>query len=143
MRKGTITMNSNLDPRAQGWIEEQAMDDFTTLVGPLWSRMEAGAKRYAFLAEQKHLNRYGGVHGGMLLWLADKALSMKAWEACERPHIATLQLDVQFVDNVKQSSLVEACCEVIRKTSSIVFVTGRLQSGDKVVAMASGVWKYR
>lgn len=57
------------------------MDDFTTLAGPLWSRLEAGAKRYAFLAEQKHLNRYGGVHGGMLLWLADKALRLKAWEA--------------------------------------------------------------
>lgn len=79
----------------------------------------------------------------MLLWLADKALSMKAWEVCERPHIATLQLDVQFVDNVKPPSLVEAYCEVIRKTSSIVFVTGRLHSGDKVVATASGVWKYR
>ena len=119
------------------------MDDFTTLVGPLWSRLDAGAKRYAFLAEQKHLNRYGGVHGGMLLWLADKALSMKAWEACGRPHIATVQLDVQFVDSVTQHSLVEACCEVIRKTSSIIFVTGRLHSGDKVVATASGVWKYR
>ena len=119
------------------------MDDFTTLVGPLWSRMEAGAKRYAFLAERKHLDRYGGVHGGMLLWLADKALSMKAWGECERPHIATVQLDVQFVANVNQSSMVEVHCEVIRKTSSIVFVTGRLQSGDKVVATASGVWKYR
>ena len=40
------------------------MDEFTTLVGPLWGRLDVGAKRCAFLAEQKHLNRYGGVHGG-------------------------------------------------------------------------------
>jgi hypothetical protein len=32
MRKGAITMNPNLDPRAQGWIKEQAMGGFTTLV---------------------------------------------------------------------------------------------------------------
>lgn len=32
MHKGAITTNSNLDPRAQGWIEEQAMDDSRSTV---------------------------------------------------------------------------------------------------------------
>lgn len=136
-------MNPDMDPRVFGWVEEQGMDDFTALVGPLWSRPDAGAKRYAFCAGKKHLNRYGRVHGGMLLWLADKALSMKAWEVCEGAQLATVQLDVQFVDSVAKTSLVDARCEVIRKTSSIIFVTGRLQSGDATVATASGVWKYR
>lgn len=136
-------MNTDVDLRSQGWEQEQDLDEFSALIGPLWSRIEDGAKRYAFFAEPKHLNRYGRVHGGMLLWFADKSLGMKAWQACERPQLATVQLDVQFVDGVKQSSLVEASCEVIRKTSSLVFVTGRLLCGAGIVATASGVWKYR
>ena len=101
-------------------------------------------KEYAFLAERKHLSRFDRVHGGMLMWLADKALAMKAWEAAGRPEqIATIQIDVQFTDPVKAGALVESRCEVVRKTGSLVFVTGRLLAAGIVLVSASGVWKYR
>lgn len=134
------------DPRELGWVRQDAVknDEFGTLVGPLWARQRGELTEYGFIAERKHLSRFGRVHGGVLLWLADKAMSGAAWEATGRPEqIATLQLDVQFVDSVASGVLVEAHCEVVRKTRSIVFVTGRLLCGRSTVASASGVWKYR
>ena len=137
-------MSSSLDPREQGWEREESADEFVALVGPLLGRGAGGAREYAFLADRKHLSRFGRVHGGMLMWLADKALGMNAWEAAARPdQIATIQLDVQFVDVALPGALVESQCEVVRKTGSLVFMTGRLLSAGAVLASASGVWKYR
>ena len=139
-----MPMPSLLDPREQGWGPEDGADEFVALVGPLWSRVQAGEKEYAFLADRRHLSRFGRVHGGMVMWLADKALAMKAWEAARRPaQIATIQIAVQFVDPVLEGAMVESHCEVVRTTGSLVFVTGRLLAAGTVVASASGVWKYR
>ena len=133
-----------LDPREHGWEHEAGADDFAALVGPLLSRTVGGVKEYAFHAGRKHLSRFNRVHGGMLMWLADKALGMNAWDAAGRPQqLATIQLDVQFTDTADEGALVESSCEVVRKTGSLVFMTGRLLAGEKVVASASGVWKYR
>ena len=133
-----------LDPREQGWEHGAGADEFAALVGPLLSRTVKGATEYAFHADRKHLSRYNRVHGGMLMWLADKALGMNAWEAAGRPQqFATIQLDMQFTDTAAEGALVESRCEVVRKTGSLVFMAGRLVAGEKVVASASGVWKYR
>lgn len=119
-------------------------DEFGTLVGPTWTRIEAdGEKRFGVLAEKKHLSRFGRVHGGVLLWLADKSLSLKAGKVSGATQIATIQLDTQFVGIVPAHSFIEVRSEVTRKTGSLVFVTGRLMVGETIVASASGIWKYR
>ena len=130
---------------AAGWTPEVTPDDhFVHLVGPLLTRMDGEMRRYAFLAEQKHMSRFHRLHGGMLLFLADKAMAVTAWELVGRPKVfATIQLDLQFVGTVAQDSLVEARCELIRKTGSLAFMAGRLLVGDEVVASATGVWKFR
>jgi uncharacterized protein (TIGR00369 family) len=134
-----------LDPVAAGWLPEVTPDDhFVHLVGPLLTRMEGPVRRYAFLAERKHMSRFHRLHGGMLLFLADKAMSVTAWEALGQPKMfATIQLDLQFLSTVAEGSLVEAHCELVRKTGSLAFMSGRLHVGDEVVAGATGVWKFR
>jgi len=130
---------------AASWTPEVTPDDhFVHLVGPLLTRMDGEIRRYAFLAEQKHMSRFHRLHGGMLLFLADKAMSVTAWEFIGRPKVfATIQLDLQFLGTVAKDSLVEAHCELIRKTGSLAFMSGRLTVGDDVVASATGVWKFR
>ena len=132
-------------PSAAGWTPDVTPDDhFVHLVGPLLTRMDGETLRYAFLAEQKHMSRFNRLHGGMLLFLADKAMSVTAWELIGRPKLfATIQLDLQFLGTVAKDSLVEARCELIRKTGSLAFMSGRLMVGDEVVASATGVWKFR
>jgi len=128
-----------------GWSADDTPDDhFVHLVGPLLTRQDGDTRRFAFVAAQKHMSRFHRLHGGMLLFLADKAMSVVAWELIGRPKLfATIQLDLQFLGTVAEGSLVEAHCELIRKTGSLAFMTGRLTVGEEVVASATGVWKFR
>lgn len=128
-----------------GWTPELTPDDhFVDLVGPLLARHDGDIKRYGFVVQRKHLSRFHRLHGGMLLFLADKAMSVTAWGLIGRPQMfVTIQLDLQFLGIVAEGSLVEARCELIRKTGSLAFMAGRLLVGEEVVASATGVWKFR
>ena len=128
------------DPAAAGW-EPYRDDGFIGLVGPFWSRPHGDAFRYAFRAEPKHHNRRGVVQGGMLMTFADRAMGMTCWHANGRQPQATMQLDMHFIDAVQIGEFVEAHCRVVRRTRSVVFMSGDLMVGDRVVATAKGVWK--
>ena len=80
------------DPSLDGW-NPRSLDGFFGLVGPLWTRKEEGTWAYGFMAEPRHTNPAGVVHGGMLVTLIDHALSAIAWEANERRPCVTVQLD--------------------------------------------------
>jgi acyl-coenzyme A thioesterase PaaI-like protein len=77
----------------------------------------------------------------MPMTFADRSMGMTCWYANERQPQATVQLDVHFVDAVKVGEFVEAKCQVVRRTRSLVFMSGDLMVGDRVVATAKGVWK--
>ena len=124
-------MNCTFGPQMQDWVNVPEMDEFTTLVRALWSRLINGAKRDAFLSRHKHLNRCGGVRGGMFLLPVNKAFK----SLC----MATVQLDVLFVERMKLSSLVQARCNMTNKNNSAVFMTRRLQSVGKIGAAISVV----
>jgi uncharacterized protein (TIGR00369 family) len=132
------------DPGAQGWTPLEFVDDYTTLVGPLWARGSGAQCEYGFLVERKHISRFERLHGAMVMWLADKAMSMAAWEAAGRPQtFATLQLDTHFIQVVAEGAFVHARCEVVRQTRSIVFVKATLLSEGEPIASISGIWKFR
>jgi acyl-coenzyme A thioesterase PaaI-like protein len=128
------------DPAAAGW-EPYRDEGFIGLVGPFWARPWGDSYRYAFLAEPKHHNRRGVVQGGMLMTFADRAMGMTCWYANGRVAQATVQIDVHFIDAVQIGEFVEAKCEVVRRTRSLVFMTGDLVVGTRVVATAKGIWK--
>ena len=132
----------SFDPAAAGW-EPYIDEGFIGLVGPFWSRKQAGSEtpRFAFLAARKHHNRRGVVQGGMLMTFADRSMGMTCWYANERQPQATVQLDMHFIDAVQVGEFVEAKCTVVRRTRSLVFMAGELVVGTRVVATANGVWK--
>ena len=134
------TAHGTPDPTLDGW-KPRALGGFFGLVGPLWARKEGDTWAYAVLAEARHANPAGIVHGGMLTTLVDHALSAIAWEANERRACVTVQLDVQFLSAVRPGQLVEARGRIVRQTSSLVFMQGNLSvAGDEVVT-ASAVLK--
>ena len=77
------------------------------------------------MAEPKHHNRRGVVQGGMLMTFADRSMGMTCWYANERQPQATVQLDMHFVDAVQVGEFVEAKCKVVRRTRSLIFMSGR------------------
>ena len=74
------TATSPTDPRSAGW-RERAASGFIGLTGPLWTRREANGWGYAFVAEARHTNPAGIVHGGMLMTLVDHAIATVAWDS--------------------------------------------------------------
>ena len=129
------------DPRTTGWKPLPA-EGYPALIGPFLARREGeGAWRYGFLAEPRHLNKGGVVHGGMLMSFADDVLGMTAWAAVDRQPCTTVQLNTQFVAPARTGELVEGRAEVLRRTRTLLFMRGTLAVGDRTVVHADGVWK--
>ena len=53
----------------------------------------------------------------------------------------TAQMQVQFVAAAKVGELITCQPEVVRKTSSLVFVRGLIEAGGRTVASADGMFK--
>lgn len=128
------------DPAAEGWT---TMPDhgFIELVGPVWHKREPEGLAYGFLAEARHLNRGGIVHGGMLMTFADQAIGFASMDAVPEGRRATIQLDTHFVAAVREGDFVVARSQVVRRTRSVMFMATTLTVGESVVATASGIWK--
>lgn len=128
------------DPAHAGW-KSRSLEGFFGLVGPLWTRKEGDSWAYGFVAEPRHTNPAGIVHGGMLVTLIDHALSAIAWEASERKPCVTVQLDVQFIASVRPGKRVEARGRIVKRTSSLVFMQGNLSVLGEEVLSASAILK--
>jgi uncharacterized protein (TIGR00369 family) len=133
-------MTAMADPALDGW-KARTLPGFFGLVGPMWTRKEGETWAYAFLAEEKHTNPAGIVHGGMLTTLIDHALSIVAWEANDRRPCVTVALDLQFLAPARPGDLVVARGRIVRQTSSLVFMQGSLFVGSEEIATASAILK--
>jgi acyl-coenzyme A thioesterase PaaI-like protein len=116
-------------------------EGFIGLVGPFWMKKDGDELPLRLLAEAKHHNRRGVVQGGMIMTFADRSMGMTAWYANDKKPQATVHLDVHFIDAVQIGEFVEANCRVVRRTRSLIFMSGELTVGERVVATANGVWK--
>ena len=101
-----------------------------------------GEHEYALVAQDKHHNRRGLVQGGVLMTFADRACGMTARYVSGRPTLATVQLDVHFVEAGKIGEILiwrsRASSELTR---SLIFMTTEVTAGKRCIAMASGVFK--
>lgn len=128
------------DPIAAGW-KRMSPEGYPALIGPFFAKREGEGWRYGFLAEPRHRNAGGVVHGGMLMSFADDVLGMTVWAAAGRKPCTTVQLNTHFIAPVRVGDFVEGRAEVLRTTRSVLFVRGILTVGDRTVAHADGVWK--
>ena len=100
-----------------------------------------GHHEYAILAVDKHHNRRNRVQGGVLMTLADRASGMIARHVSGRPTMATVQMDVHFVDAGQIGELLIAKPRVVRVTHTLVFTSTEVVAEGRIVATASGVFK--
>src|SRR5665213_822727 len=126
--------------KASGWTVLETTG-FLHLVGPLWQRVVDGKHEYALVAQDKHHNRRGLVQGGVLMTFADRACGMTARYVSDRPTLATVQLDVHFVEPGKIGETLISRPRVVRSTRSLIFVSTEVTVDKRCIAMASGVFK--
>lgn len=134
------TDSSPYDPAAHGWALLPA-HGFSSLVGPMWTRQTESGRRLGFVAEARHENSQGAVHGGMLMTFADHAIGLGAWEAAGRRPCVTMQLDTQFVAAVRRGDFVECRPHLIRLGRSVIFMRADMTVSDRCVLTANGIWK--
>jgi acyl-coenzyme A thioesterase PaaI-like protein len=123
--------------KASGWVRTDDVG-FAAFIGPFWAR---GVGHHCFLVEDRHLNRRGHVHGGMLLAFADRYLHSAAKAGNTALPTATVQIDMHFVAPGHLGDVVELKSRAVRHTRSLLFVDGDLTINGTIIATAKGVWK--
>ena len=104
--------------------------------------MEGGdALRAGFVTDDRHGNKRGVTHGGMIATAFDVALGNAAWSAAQGQRCATIQLTIQYVGALQLHEFAEIAVEVVRATRSLVFLRGVMVANGRMIATADGVWK--
>jgi len=116
---------------------------FIQLIGPMWQREVDGELEFALLTEDKHHNRRGLVQGGVLMTFADRTCGITARHVIGKQTMAmaTVQLDVHFVESGKIGETLISRPRVVRATRSLVFVSTEVTVDKRCIAMANGVFK--
>jgi uncharacterized protein (TIGR00369 family) len=127
--------------RPEGFTETRLIDPFEIHVGPVFEEGKPGFKRFAFLVDERHVNKRGVVHGGMMLTFADAALGQAVWDFTDRAPSVTMNMQAQFIDGARLGELVEVRPELVRKTRALVFMRGDFTAGGRVLMTISSVWK--
>ena len=114
---------------------------FIQLIGPLWLRAAGDDLEFALVAQDKHHNRRGLVQGGVLMTFADRTCGITARHVTGKQTMATIQLDVHFVESGKIGEVLISRPRVVRATRSLVFVNTEVTVDKRCIAMANGVFK--
>ena len=128
------------DPLADGWkaLPERG---FPAILGSFLSKKFEDGYRFGFVAEPRHANVGGVVHGGMLMTFMDDLLGASVWFAVKQRPVSTIQLNNRFISPARPGDFVTMTPKVERVTKSVVFVSGELMVGDRLVMASDGVWK--
>lgn len=117
---------------------------FNLYAGPFYllsADADGAGARYGFVAEQKHMNGSGTVHGGLLMTFADVAMSRTARNVAKVAACNTVSLTADFIGPGKLGDLIEAHVRVTRRTRTLVFQSADIKADDRVLMVATGLWK--
>lgn len=115
------------------------MDPHESNTGPFYWRKRDGQLRFAFVAEDKHCNSGGIVHGGLLMTFADLMMCGAATEGTTDRGVFTVSFTGDFVASGEKGELIKARAEVVRRTGNMVFMRGEIYADDKIIMSCSSV----
>lgn len=115
---------------------------FLDLVGPVYAKTDACGLVLGLRIEERHCNRRGFAHGGLLVTLADLVLGYSAGQS-ESPAVSlvTVNLSADFAGMAKIGDWVEACADVQKKGGSTAFANCYLSIEGVRIVRASGIFK--
>lgn len=129
-------------PPLDGYTIYDPVDPFENVAGPFfWRRRDDGSHHFVLDATERHCNRQGVVHGGLMLTMIDLTFAAVAKETPDQ-RLVTISLSSEFVSAGRQGTLIEATAEVTRRTRSLCFMRGQVSSGAETLLNASCIYKY-
>ena len=133
-----MTESESLPP---GYQVYEYDDPFEDHVGPLGYKVVDGTITFAFLADARHRNTAGTVHGGMLMTFADFALCLTATWDQPGEKCVTISCNSEFVAPGRPGDVIEASGEVVRRTRSLTFVRGQVYADERILLNYSAIVK--
>lgn len=113
-----------------GW-KTWKQDTFESGTGPFYTRTdELGRVVCRFIAEPRHMNGGGFMHGGCFLTFADFACFSIAEEHTQGPSV-TVNLSGDFLSAAKPGDMMEATGEVTRAGGRLIYVRGMITANGK------------
>ena len=109
--------------------------------GVLFKNISETEYEFKSTISENHLNAAGITHGGYLSALIDAGAGTAAHRATGNTPCVTISLDLKFIGATKIGDEINGFAKIQKKTNSLVFLTCYLQSKDKIIASASGIWK--
>lgn len=100
-----------------------------------------GRVEVGLMADERHANEYGMVHGGVMMMLADAALCMNSRWHDKREGAITVSITSNFVAAAKEGDFLQTRSQVTRRTRNLSFVTSDVVVGDRVCLQTTGVIK--
>jgi acyl-coenzyme A thioesterase 13 len=108
---------------------------FGGLVGPLYAGRRASVPTLAVQVGPQQTNRSGQAHGGLMMTLADIAVTRAAFEQLPpNARVATADLHIAFLDSVSEGEWLEAIPSIDRVGRSIIHGSCVLEAGAKTAA---------
>ncbi len=117
------------------------LDPHETLTGLFYQRKGGPISEVYLLAERKHCNTGGVVHGGLLMTMADLALCAACRDGLEDRRAITVSLNAEFLAAGLEGDFVAAKAELTRRGKSMAFARCILTAGDRRIMTASAVTK--
>lgn len=110
-------------------------------LGGLWQKEGPEGMSFGFIADEMHSNRYGVVHGGMMMTVIDRAFGTVARQASGAKRTSTVSLNHQFLSPLKLGSFATVSPRLIKMTSRLVFLEGTLIADEAPILHAQGIWR--
>lgn len=125
-------------------FEPLAASPFSERIGPLYVSQTDSGTVLGVLIEAHHANRSGRAHGGLLMTLADVALSRAVLrELPPGSTLATADLHIAFLEAIGEDDWLEAVPSVDRIGRALIHASCVLRSGERNVARAMGTFAVR
>ncbi len=116
--------------------------NYIQLIGPVYQKQMPDSLRLGLLAEEKHCNARGNIHGGVLAGLVDMSMGYNI-AFSQTPPLAsvTVSLNVDYMGRVQRNDWIEVETQLERVGRQMVFARSFCTVAGKPVCRANGVFK--
>ncbi|MCY6380498.1 PaaI family thioesterase [Hoeflea prorocentri] len=124
-----------------GFVPITRSSPFIDMLGPLYYRLSDDGLEIGLLAEKKHCNSRGIVHGGLLSTVADIALGYSAggYPDGNRPMVTT-SITIDFAGSAGIGDWIVFKTDVQKVGRMAAFANTYAHVGDRRIARASGIF---
>lgn len=113
---------------------------FLALIGPVYSKPNDAGITIGFRIEERHCNRRGTVHGGMLTSVADVTLGYSAGSGQVDVQLTTIALNIEYLGPAQVGRWIECAGSVTKFGRSIAHARCVVTSDAREVARATGMF---